>query len=480
MKTYITGILLLLLSITSFAQNLDGSWKGKMGTPNGDMDLIFTFKVDNDTLSGNVTSEMGTLPIENGKINGNEFSFDVDVNGQVISHNGVLDGNIVKLSLPWTDQPMELSRVKKESKINGKWIGLVSGPQGEMELTFTFKVNGDTLTGTDSSSLGVIELTNGIVDGNDFSFDIDLNGMKISHKCKYLDNDTINVVADVMDQQINMKLTRADTEAISQDQDFYIFLCFGQSNMEGFPGIEEQDKTNVNDRFKVLAAVDFPELNREKGHWYTAVPPLCRPGTGLSPADYFGRTLVDSLPENIKVGVVVVAVAGCKIELFEKNNFQEYASTVPSWMKNIIKQYDGDPYQYLVKMAKLAQKYGVIKGILLHQGESNTGDKDWPDKVKSVYDNLIKDLNLDAEKVPLLAGEVVNADEQGACASMNKIIDELPQKIPNSFVISSEGCTARPPDHLHFTAEGYRKLGTRYGEKMLSLLGYEVTKPGLK
>ena len=480
MKTYITGILLLLLSITSFAQNLDGSWKGKMGTPNGDMDLIFTFKVDNDTLSGNVTSEMGTLPIENGKINGNEFSFDVDVNGQVISHNGVLDGNIVKLSLPWTDQPMELSRVKKESKINGKWIGLVSGPQGEMELTFTFKVNGDTLTGTDSSSLGVIELTNGIVDGNDFSFDIDLNGMKISHKCKYLDNDTINVIADVMDQQINMKLTRADTEAISQDQDFYIFLCFGQSNMEGFPGIEEQDKTNVNDRFKVLAAVDFPELNREKGHWYTAVPPLCRPGTGLSPADYFGRTLVSNLPENIKVGVVVVAVAGCKIELFEKNKFQEYASTAPSWMKNIIKQYDGDPYQYLVKMAKLAQKYGVIKGILLHQGESNTGDKDWPDKVKSVYDNLIKDLNLDAEKVPLLAGEVVNADEQGACASMNKIIDELPETIPNSFVISSAGCTARPPDHLHFTAEGYRKLGTRYGEKMLSLLGYEVTKPGLK
>ena len=480
MKTFITGILLFLLSITSFAQNLDGSWKGKMGTPNGDMDLIFTFKVDGDTLSGNVISQMGTLPIENGKINGNEFSFDVDVNGQIISHTGVLDSNIVKLSLPWTDQPMELSRVKKESKIDGKWIGMVSGPQGEMELTFTFKVNGDTLTGTDSSSFGVIDLTNGIVNGNDFSFDIDLNGMKISHKCKYLDNDTINVDADVMDQQINMKLSRVNTEAISQDQDFYIFLCFGQSNMEGFPGIEEQDKTNVNDRFKVLAAVDFPGLDREKGHWYTAVPPLCRPGTGLSPADYFGRTLVASLPENIKVGVVVVAVAGCKIELFEKDKYQEYASTAPSWMKNIIEQYDGDPYKYLVEMAKLAQKYGVIKGILLHQGESNTGDKDWPDKVKGIYDNLIKDLNLDAEKVPLLAGEVVNADEQGACAGMNKIIDELPKTIPNSFVISSAGCTARPPDHLHFTAEGYRKLGTRYAEKMLSLLGYEVTKPELK
>jgi hypothetical protein len=59
----------------------------------------------------------------------------------------------------------------------------------------------------------------------------------------------------------------------------------------------------------------------------------------------------------------------------------------------------------------------------------------------------------------------VNAEEQGACAGMNKIIDELPKTIPNSYVISSAGCPAIPPDHLHFTAEGYRMLGTKYAEK---------------
>ncbi len=277
-----------------------------------------------------------------------------------------------------------------------------------------------------------------------------------------------------------MLLFLANIKIFSQDQNFYIFLCFGQSNMEGFPGIEEQDKKNVNDRFQMLAAVDFPKLNREKGQWYTAVPPLCRPHTGLSPADYFGRTMVANLPENIKVGIVVVAVAGCKIELFDKDNYQAYDSTAPNWMKNIIKQYGGNPYQYLVDMAKLAQKDGIIKGILLHQGESNTNDSTWTLKVKNIYDNLIKDLNLNAEKVPLLAGEVVNADEQGACASMNKIIDKLPEALPNSYFISSAGCPARPPDHLHFTPTGYRELGTRYAEKMLSLLGYKITKPGLK
>jgi hypothetical protein len=243
--------------------------------------------------------------------------------------------------------------------------------------------------------------------------------------------------------------------------------------MEGFPGVEQQDKTNVDHRFQVLAAVDFPRMERKKGEWYPAVPPLCRPSTGLCPADYFGRTMVSNLPQNIKVGIVNVSVAGCKIELFEKDNYQSYASNAAPWMKNIINTYDGNPYAYLVEMGKLAQKDGVIKGILLHQGESNTNDKEWPNQVKGIYDNLIKDLNLKAKDVPLLAGELMDADQHGACASMNAIIDDLPKTIPNSYVVSSKGCTGRP-DHLHFTPAGYRELGTRYGAKMLSILGYKT------
>jgi hypothetical protein len=261
--------------------------------------------------------------------------------------------------------------------------------------------------------------------------------------------------------------------AQNPDPNFYVFLCFGQSNMEGFPGVEEQDKT-VDQRFQVLAAVDFPKLERTKGNWYPAVPPLCRGSTGLCPADYFGRTLVAKLPKNIRVGVVNVSVAGCKIELFDKTNYQRYGSTAPLWMTNIIGQYDGNPYAQLVEMGKLAQKDGVIKGILLHQGESNNNDKQWPAKVKVIYDDLIKDLNLRPEAVLLLAGELVNADQKGACASMNSIIAELPKAVPSSHVISSAGCTCRP-DRLHFTPAGYRELGNRYGERILSLLGYKVS-----
>ncbi len=255
----------------------------------------------------------------------------------------------------------------------------------------------------------------------------------------------------------------------AQDPDFYVFLCFGQSNMEGHARIEAQDTVGVSPRFQVLSAVDCPDLGRTKGNWYTAVPPLARCHTGLTPADYFGRTLVTALPENIRIGVINVAVGGCKIELFDKNGYESYVKTAPGWMLNMIKEYDGNPYGRLVEMGKIAQKVGVIKGILLHQGESNTNDSIWPQKVKNIYNNLLKDLDMKPNSVPLLAGELLNKDQGGACASMNAIIDTLPTYIPNCYVIPSAGCTGIP-DHLHFTAEGYREIGKRYAKQMLLLL----------
>jgi lysophospholipase L1-like esterase len=122
-------------------------------------------------------------------------------------------------------------------------------------------------------------------------------------------------------------------------------------------------------------------------------------------------------------------------------------------------------------MAKVAQKDGVIKGILLHQGESNPGDQEWSNKVKGIYDNIIKDLNLKAEDVVLLAGETVNADQGGACAGFNKILAKLPETLPNSYVISSAGCTTN--DRMHFNSSGSREFGKRYAEKLLSLPAYE-------
>ena len=253
------------------------------------------------------------------------------------------------------------------------------------------------------------------------------------------------------------------------DPDFHIYLAFGQSNMEGNAKIEAQDTANVSPRFKMMAALDMTSKGRVKGNWYTAVPPLCRDNTGLTPVDYFGRELVDKLPEKITVGVINVAVAGCSIDMFDEDKSQSYLSTTEDWLKGIAALYDNHPYKVLVELGKKAQEDGVIKGILLHQGESNTGDANWPKNVKKIYDNLISDLSLDASKVPLLVGEVVNSDSGGVCGGHNAVIAKVPDIIPNSYVISSSGL-ASGGDGLHFSASSYREFGKRYAETMLSIL----------
>lgn len=257
------------------------------------------------------------------------------------------------------------------------------------------------------------------------------------------------------------------------DPNFHIYLCFGQSNMEGQGPIESQDN-NVDKRFQMMAAVNCS--NRTKGNWYTATPPLCRCNTGLCPADYFGREMVKGMGDSIRVGVIVVAVAGCDIQLFEKDKYQSYVSSAASWMQSYINEYGGNPYGRLIEIAKLAQKDGVIKGILVHQGETNTGQSNWPSRVKGVYDNIIKDLSLNAEKTPLLVGEVVPG---GSCGSHNNIIAQVPNTIPNSYVISASGLVDKG-DGLHFTSEGYRTLGKRYAEQMLKVvdMDYETGSNG--
>ena len=265
------------------------------------------------------------------------------------------------------------------------------------------------------------------------------------------------------------------------DPNFYIFLCFGQSNMEGAARPEAQDLKSPGPRFLWMPAVDYPATEtlpeRKMGEWYEAIPPLCRPNTGLTPADWFGRTLVTSLPENIKIGVIHVAIGGIDIKGFLPDSIDNYVKTkAPNWMKGMLAAYDNNPYQRLVTLAKKAQNDGVIKGILMHQGETNTGDPKWAGMVKEVYDNLCGDLQLKPEEVNLYAGNIVQADGKGICIGCKKQIDELPQTLHTAQVISSDNCT-NGPDRLHFDAAGYRELGCRYGEAVARHLGFEPKRP---
>ena len=275
-------------------------------------------------------------------------------------------------------------------------------------------------------------------------------------------------------------LLGTQTAQAAVDPNFYIFLCFGQSNMEGAAKPEQMDLVSPGPRFLLMPAVDFPATDtrpaRKMGEWCEAIPPLCRPNNGLTPADWFGRTLVASLPENIKIGVIHVAIGGIDIRGCLPDSISSYVKRAPNWMTGMLKAYDNNPYQRLVTLAKKAQKEGVIKGILMHQGETNTGDPKWAGMVQQVYDRLCGDLQLKPEEVNLYAGNIVQAGGKGVCIGCKKQIDELPQTLHTSQVISSDDCT-NGPDRLHFDAAGYRELGCRYGEAVARFLGYEPKRP---
>ena len=260
----------------------------------------------------------------------------------------------------------------------------------------------------------------------------------------------------------------------AQDPDFHIYLCLGQSNMEGNAQVEPMDRKDVPERFLMMACVDYNHPERKQGEWYVAVPPLVRESTGLTPIDYFGRTMIENLPENVKVGVVPVAIGGCKIEHLDKDYDPATLASEADWFRNFMKAYDNAPYARLVECAKKAQQDGVIKGILLHQGESNTGDPQWWNKVRKVYDDLLSDLGLEPNSIPLLAGEVVASDMGGVCGSMNNIIGNVPGDFPMAHAVSSANLPQKG-DGLHFTAHAYRVLGTRYATEMLRTMG--ITDP---
>ena len=271
------------------------------------------------------------------------------------------------------------------------------------------------------------------------------------------------------------------------DPNFFIFLGIGQSNMQGKAPIEAQDTrsdANFTDadwaRYKKMIIVNSDQS--KVGTWATAKPPIVRPDTQLGVTDYFGRTLVKGLDERYKIGVVVVAVDGCQIAAFSKNrnecenNLEDEQMAGHTWVTGAARQYGNYPYGKLVEMAKIAQKSGVIKGIIFHQGESGANDSSWLRAVYALYNNLLEDLNLSNDSVPFIAGEPLRyyngnpAEASGA----RQYIDMLPSYFKQqsgkdiAYVASSEGLGYY--DQWHFDAKGYRTLGKRYGEIMLPLL----------
>lgn len=118
----IAGILSALFAAAGFAADIDGHWDGSMSTPNGDFQIGFNFKVDGAKLTGSVESPNGSIPIEEGKVEGDHISFKTHFNDSEVTHEGTVSGDTIQLHVegPWGKSEMTLKRAKE--KKTSSWL----------------------------------------------------------------------------------------------------------------------------------------------------------------------------------------------------------------------------------------------------------------------------------------------------------------------------------------------------------------------
>jgi hypothetical protein len=266
------------------------------------------------------------------------------------------------------------------------------------------------------------------------------------------------------------------------DPNYHMYLLFGQSNMAGGgagvpiggsgAGTLIPADCDTSTRVKVLAFCDCSAGSgaactqyssvRTENTWYTAFPALHICNEGVSPGDWFAKTMLDSIRSDIKIGLIPCALSGQALSVFVKggSNFN-----IPNWAHPTLG--NNSPYAWMLAKCRLAQQTGVIKGFLLHQGESGPFTAGtWIPMAKAISDSLKKDLGLTGF-FPVVIGEL----RQDNYVAFNRdVIDSMGKLYPTwCGVASSAGVTVQSDDSWHFNAAGMRELGRRYALALLAL-----------
>jgi len=112
MRTRLTVLIALLAAIpvSVLAQDANGKWNATVQGPQGDFAMVFEFAVDGDQLSGSMSNEfMGTTPISNASINGEELAFELTFQGpngaMTISYTATVDGDTMNMKSKFKDAP---------------------------------------------------------------------------------------------------------------------------------------------------------------------------------------------------------------------------------------------------------------------------------------------------------------------------------------------------------------------------------------
>ena len=228
-----------------------------------------------------------------------------------------------------------------------------------------------------------------------------------------------------------------------------LFLLVGQSNMAGRGAVEEQDRT-PHPRVLML---------NKAGEWVPAVDPMHfdKPAAGVGLGKTFGRLVAEANP-GVTIGLIPCAVGGSPIDAWLPGVF--YAPT------------KSHPWDDAIRRAKLALEAGELKGILWHQGESDSNDKlasGYAAKLDDLIARLRKELN--APDVPFLAGQMGQFAEN-PWSDAKKLVDQahqqLPSRVARTAFVSSDDCQHKG-DKVHFDSPSLRKFGQGYAEAYFKL-----------
>jgi hypothetical protein len=112
MRLFAAVLGFLLFGAPAFAADVDGKWTGSIDTPNGAVQVGFTFKADGAVLTGTSTAPDGSeVPVKNGKVDGAKISFDLDIDfggmAFTLSYTGVVSASEIKLTADFMGMPFE-------------------------------------------------------------------------------------------------------------------------------------------------------------------------------------------------------------------------------------------------------------------------------------------------------------------------------------------------------------------------------------
>jgi len=102
-KLLLTVLIGVFAFAISHAEGISGKWKASLEGPQGSIELTFTYKVDGTKLTGTVSSPMGDEQIKNGKVNGNDFTYEVSMMDNTVKYNGKLEKDVIKLTMKFPE-----------------------------------------------------------------------------------------------------------------------------------------------------------------------------------------------------------------------------------------------------------------------------------------------------------------------------------------------------------------------------------------